>query len=199
MILENQRCFDSTQLLKTYFHWICPLGRFRHRVAICLSVCLSGRCLWRRKSPTYRCSGELWSKNVFLILYLYYDERRDIQWNIGGAWGISCGLRLYFIIFPDSSHNTDILNYRSSIGLSGRSIWEELLLRIAPTAGQYGEILPSRLSNAGELNFNIIMFSNWEQPVMTQSSNKKSGLFFFKIFKTHGLGTPAQKKHFLLL
>ena len=37
-----------------------------------------------------------------------------------------------------------------------------MILRIAPTSGQYGNIFPSRLSNTGELNFNIIMFSNWE-------------------------------------
>ena len=42
------------------------------------------------------------------------------------------------------------------------SILEELILCIAPTAVQYGKILPSRLSNTGELNFNIIMFSNRE-------------------------------------
>ena len=70
------------------------------------------------------------------------------------------GMRQYFIIFPHSSHNTDILNYNSRIDLPGRSILEELIVRIAPTAGQYGKILPSRLSNTEELNFNIIMFSN---------------------------------------
>ena len=63
--------------------------------------------------------------------------------------------------FPDSSHRqTDIFNYNSSIDLSGRSILEELILRIALTAGRYGKIMPSRLSNTGELHFNIIMFSN---------------------------------------
>ena len=69
-------------------------------------------------------------------------------------------LRLYFIIFPDLSHNEVILNYKSSIDLPGRSILEELILRIALTAGQHGKILPSRFSNTGELNFNIVMFSN---------------------------------------
>ena len=78
----------------------------------------------------------------------------------GEARVISRGLWLYFIVLPDSSHNTDILNYKSSIELSGRSILEELIIRIAPTAGQYGKIIPSILSNTGELNFNIIMFSN---------------------------------------
>ena len=42
-----------------------------------------------------------------LILYLYCGKRRDIRWNIAGALGKSRGLRLYFILFPDSSHNTD--------------------------------------------------------------------------------------------
>ena len=31
-----------------------------------------------------------------------------------------------------------------------RSILEELILRISPKAGQYGILLPSRLSNTGE-------------------------------------------------
>ena len=57
------------------------------------------------------------------ILYLYYDERRDIRWNSawalghkgsseGGARGISRGLRLYFTMYPNLSHNTDILNFK---------------------------------------------------------------------------------------
>ena len=52
------------------------------------------------------------------VLYLYYDERRDLRWNIehkgnpeGEARGISWGLRLYFTVYPDLSHNTDILNF----------------------------------------------------------------------------------------
>ena len=36
----------------------------------------------------------------------------------------------------------------------------KLILRTEPPDGQNGKILPSRLSNTGELNFNIIMFSN---------------------------------------
>ena len=40
------------------------------------------------------------------------------------------------------------------------------ILPIAATAGQYGKILPSRVSNSGELNFNIIMFSHWECNVL---------------------------------
>ena len=45
---------------------------------------------------------------------------------------------------------------------SWRSILAELILHIALTAGQYGKVLPSRLSTTGDLNFNIIIFSNWE-------------------------------------
>ena len=48
---------------------------------------------------------------------------------------------------------------KSSIDLPGRSILEEVILHIASTAGQYGKILSSRLSNTEEVNFNIIMFS----------------------------------------
>ena len=101
-------------------------------------------------------------------LYLYCDERRDILWNIAWAQEKSRVLRLYFIILSNMSHNTDILNYNSSIDLPWRSILEELILRIAQTAWQYDKIIPSRLSNIEELNFNIIMFSNWEFLVTAQ-------------------------------
>ena len=40
------------------------------------------------------------------------------------------------------------------------SILKELILRIASTVGPYRKILPSRLSNIGDLNCNIKMFSN---------------------------------------
>ena len=63
-------------------------------------------------------------------------------------------------------HNTDILNYDFSIYLPVKSILKELILCIAPTAGQYSKILPSRLSNAGELKFNIIRLSNWECTIL---------------------------------
>ena len=69
---------------------------------------------------------------------------------------------MFYLVLPsrifDSSHNTAIFNYKSSTDLPWRSILEELILRIASTAGQWGKILPSRLSITGELNFNIIMF-----------------------------------------
>ena len=93
----------------------------------------------------------------------YYEIYPEPEGNPKGkACGISWGLGLYFIEFPDLSHNTDILNYISSIALPGSSIWEELNLCIAPTAGPYGKILASRLSNTVEVNFNIKMFSNWD-------------------------------------
>ena len=53
----------------------------------------------------------------------------------GKAQGISRGLRLYFTVYPNSSHNTDILNYNSSIVLPGRALFEELILCIALAAG----------------------------------------------------------------
>ena len=51
-----------------------------------------------------------------------------------------------FPVYPDSSHNTDILNYNSSIVLPGRAILEELILRIALAAGAiFSSILPALL------------------------------------------------------
>ena len=58
------------------------------------------------------------------VLYLYCDGRRDIRWNITGARGIYQGLRLYFIVYPDSSHNTEILNYNSIIDHLGDQYWK---------------------------------------------------------------------------
>ena len=69
--------------------------------------------------------------------------------------GISQGLRLYFTVYPNMSHRTDILNYNYSIVLPGRVILKELIIRIALSAGAifsstlpveldlYGRILPS--------------------------------------------------------
>ena len=51
-------------IIKT-FHWIGPLGRFSHRVA--MSVCPSV-CLWRLETPSSGGGEDLWSKNIFLIL-----------------------------------------------------------------------------------------------------------------------------------
>ena len=55
-------------------------------------------------------------------------------------------IRLNFSLKPDSSHNTDILNYNSSIVLPGRAILEELILCIALVAGAiFSSILPVEL------------------------------------------------------
>ena len=64
----------------------------------------------------------------------------------GEAPGISRGLRLYFTVYPDSSHNTDILNHNSCIVLLGRAILKELILRIVLAAGAlFSSILPALL------------------------------------------------------
>ena len=75
---------------------------------------------------------------------IYYEISLEPEGNpkVKALW-ISLGLRLYFIVCPDSSHNTDILNCNSSITLPVRSILEEVILRIALSTGQYGNILPS--------------------------------------------------------
>ena len=51
-----------------------------------------------------------------------------------------------------------------------------MILRIAPTAGK---ILPNRLSNTGELNFNIIIFSNRECSVTLLSQGWN---YFFGVY-----------------
>ena len=60
----------------------------------------------------------------------------------------------------------DIIKYKSSIDLAGRSILKELIFCIPSTAGPYGKILSSILSNTGDLKFNIIMLSIWEWNIM---------------------------------
>ena len=48
--------------------------------------------------------------------------------------GFPEGLRLYFALYPNLSHNTAIINlysYTSSIVFPGRAILEELILHIA--------------------------------------------------------------------
>ena len=69
-------------------------------------------------------------------LYLYCDERRDIRWNIAWAQGIFRGLRLHFIVYSNSSHNTDILHFNSSIDFPGRylkSLFSILLQQLGNT------------------------------------------------------------------
>ena len=84
--------------------------------------------------------------NVFFIVTkegIYneiYTKPKGI--SEGEAQGISQGLRLYFIVFPDLSHNTDILNNNSSIDLP-----------IGRVDSLYCSVSPSRLSNTEELKF----------------------------------------------
>ena len=104
------------------------------------------------------------------LLNLYCVERRNIRRNIAWAQGKSRGQStrdfpraeaiFYRISRLQSQYRPSLLQLQHWI--SWRSILEKLIFRIAPTAGQYGKISPSRLSNTGELNFNIIMLSNWE-------------------------------------
>ena len=53
---------------------------------------------------------------------------------------------LYFTVYPNSSHNTEILDYKSSIVLPGRAILNELILRITLAAGAiFSSKLPALL------------------------------------------------------
>ena len=96
-------------------------------------------------------SGHCLLLTAYSILYSYYDETNiasKIQPEMkrnpeGKGQGISLGLRLYFTVYPDLSHNTDILNYNLSIVLPGRAVLEELILRIALAAWAiFSSILP---------------------------------------------------------
>ena len=91
----------------------------------------------------------------------------------------------YIWLYPDSTHTTYILNYKSSIDLPRRSILEDLILHIALTAWNYGKILPSRLSNTREINFNIIMFSNWEWYIHMIKSQSIGGPWTWLKYLTH--------------
>ena len=42
---------------------------------------------------------------------LYCDSSQDIRWNITWALRKSLGLRLYFIVYPSSCHNTDSVEW----------------------------------------------------------------------------------------
>ena len=114
---------------------------------------------------------------------IYSEIQPDHEGNPeGGAQGISQGLRLYFTVYPDLSHITDILNFffkKSSIVLPGRAILEELIFCIGLAAGaifsriaqyikQYGSVqtqqrthqerLVVRRAILEELNLNITLF-----------------------------------------
>ena len=118
-------------------------------------------------------------------LNLFCDERRDIRWNIVWARGKSWGQSLKD--FPRSQaifHRISRLKsrYRHSqlklqLWPTWRSILEELILRIAPTAGQYGKILPSKLHFC-YLSENISLCFNKHSAV-------KSHFFLIYCFSIH--------------
>ena len=66
----EKRNFSILKQSPYVLHCLGPLGRVRHRVA--MSICLSA-CLWRREMPTSGCCGDLWSKNLFLILACWHN------------------------------------------------------------------------------------------------------------------------------
>ena len=92
----------------------------------CIVKCNAGQCraVWcsmnMESGLVTRPDCNRWSYNRALaartsshctVLYLYYDKRRDIRWNIDWARGISRRPRLYFTVYHDLRHNTDILNF----------------------------------------------------------------------------------------
>ena len=125
-----------------------PFVKFIFRVSLFIlneRINEEARSKEKRKSEVKKKVGIHWNsgfsskvKVTIFILYLYYDERRDIRWNIAWARGKPQGRRLYFTVYPDLSQNTDILNilnYTSSIVFPGRALLEELILRIGVAAG----------------------------------------------------------------
>ena len=98
----------------------------------------------------------------------------------GEAREIFQWFRLYFIVFPVSSHYIDMLNYKSSIDIPGRSILEELILPIASIAGQYGKILPSRLrmlNSSLKLYFRNTLLQQTKPKTRKKFSNPHTILF----------------------
>ena len=85
-----------------------------------------------------RIKGHLAEKRwqIDMVLLLYQDQRRDIQWNIAFAWEISQGRRLYFIVYPWKYRYSHLITkYNTCIILLGRKILEEFILRITLAAG----------------------------------------------------------------
>ena len=100
------------------------------------------------------------SKQLWFIVYLYCDRRRDIRWNIPWAWRKSWGQS------PRNFLRTQAI-FHSISRLVPRYRHSQLQFQYCPSSivlpiklDLYEKILPSWLSNTGELNFNIIMFSN---------------------------------------
>ena len=114
-----------------------------------------------------------------MILYLYCDEGRDIWWNIVWARGKSRGQSpkdcpraqaiFHCISWLESQYR------HSQLQIHHWSSWEINAGRVHSPyffySGQYGKIFPRWLSNTRELNFNSIMFSNWECSVQQLCCN----------------------------
>ena len=122
---------------------------------------------------------------IQILLNLYCDKRRDIQWNIALAQGKPGGrsprdfLRAQAMFHRISQHESQYRHSQLQLEHvpSWRSILEELIIHIAPTAEQYRKIFVSRLRNTGKINFNIIMFSIWEWYIHGQLYVSYSPLF----------------------
>ena len=106
------------------------------------------------------------SESVILFVNLQHTKLQPIYTIFAEAFpGQFCcynflRLRLYFIVYPDLSHNIDTLNYKSRIDLPGR--WKSWFFVFLWQLGNTGKYCPAQISNSGELNFNIIMFINWK-------------------------------------
>ena len=80
------------------------------------------------------------------------------------------GYTMKYILSPRESRGWSPRDFPWAQGIFHRISWlksqyrhSQLQINQWPwIAGQYGKIYPSRLSNTGEVNFNSIMFSNWE-------------------------------------
>ena len=65
-------CIQDFCGLKSDFHWIGPRPSRHVRLSVCVRNC---------KTPTFRCPGDFWLKNVFLIL-AYNDTifKKNVVW-----------------------------------------------------------------------------------------------------------------------
>ena len=114
--------------------------------------------------------------NIIHIPYLYYDERKDIRWNIAWAQGFSKGSGFFslYILTQVIIQTLSISKIdSSSIVIHGWVILVELIFDITLAAGpifsnirpaelrENWKILPSWASNTEEFKFITILFINW--------------------------------------
>ena len=112
--------------------------------------------------------GISWGLGLYFTVYPYLSHTTDIlnynfcivlgeqylkSWFSVFIWQLG----IYFPVYSQLYWEWTVKYTPSSTG----SIFSSTL----PELDLYGKILPSWLSNTGELNFNIIMFSNWELPI----------------------------------